>query len=218
MLRTPQPRLLLLLVTALLGLADGIGAEPPGTLAAQPALQPLQISYSVTRAENSRWISLRADYEIDFPVPPEALSSILEDYERLSGVFTRIDWAKVVSRREGWVITEQRSGVKAFGIEFYTNLFFRNRSDRSNPGKVRVIFEQEGEAKTLINSQGYWDIEDRSSPAGPLSHLHYRIAFDTLAQYPGQETIMRNFGPGDIERTIKELGLAAEHRRALPGA
>ena len=116
---------------------------------------------------------------------------------------------KVLSRSADLVLTEQRSGVKVLGIEFYATSLFANRMRHDDPESIRFDFDQMDSGGNVENCRGYWSITDFSSPGLKLSYVRYRVEFEALAQYPGQESIMRNLGAGDIERTMRELGLRA---------
>ncbi|MEI6876484.1 MAG: hypothetical protein WCL50_15295 [Spirochaetota bacterium] len=121
----------------------------------------------------------------------------------------RVGSVKVLSRSADLVLTEQRSGVKVLGIEFYATSLFANRMRHDDPESIRFDFDQMDSGGNVENCRGYWSITDFSSPGLKLSYVRYRVEFEALAQYPGQESIMRNLGAGDIERTMRELGLRA---------
>ena len=126
-----------------------------------------------------------------------------------SKVFSRIDWVRIVGTSPDGVITEQLSGVKAFGFKFYTTNRFRHW--KSLDGDYTILnFLQTESGSTMRNCAGAWSIADRSSPGAPLCYLHYSLAFDALDRFPGQEAVMRDFGQADVLRVLGELGAAAK--------
>jgi hypothetical protein len=203
------------LITAILSL---LAAVPLGPAAAETGPvetkglvdKPLQISYTVSKAQGSKWIRLDAEYETAYPVSAATVVAILANYEGIPRILSRVASVKVLERLPDGAIIEQRSGVKAFGIEFYTTVHFHNRTLLEKPGNTTFFFDQIDSGGTMENCSGFWQVIDRSSPGSPLVLIRYRLTFDVLDQFPGQEPIMRSFGPGDIERTLRELGSSAE--------
>lgn len=183
---------------------------PPGAAAVRALLAsgPRVLSYEVGRSEDGKWIRLSSVCEAAYPVPAATLKAILEDYAGAPKVFSRIGWVKILDRYPDGALTEQYSGVLAFGFKFYTTNRFHQWTSREGP-YINLHFEQVTSGGTMRGCDGAWSLVDRSGSEGPLSFLHYAIAFETLAQFPGQEAVMRNFGESDILRVLKELGEAA---------
>lgn len=190
-------------------------APPPPDLADIHTLlgkPPHLISYRVTSSSDGKWIGLSAECETAYPAPAATIQALLEDYPGASRIFSRIGWAKIVDTLPDGTIVEQYSGVKVFGIEFYTLSRFREWTSRDSDYAI-VNFVQIGSDGSMRNCDGSWSIADRSQDGKSLSYLRYEISFETLAKYPGQELAMRNFGQADIIRVLNELGAAAKKER-----
>jgi len=164
-----------------------------------------------TDETGGRWLALRVEYETSIGAGIEEILAVLEDYEGSPSVFSRIESVKVRSRDgPSRAVTEQVSGVRVLGLALMSRMAFECQVERPAAGRARQSFkaiETDGGTKSC---EGSWSLEE----AGPgLTRVLYRL--DTWAEprFPMQEAIMRSFGPGDIERTLRELGAAVERRR-----
>ena len=192
----------------------GYGAElpaPPDIPATLALLaeKPRMLSYAVTRGEDGKWLHLAAEAETAYPVRAATIAGIVQNYVGASKIFSRIGWVKILDRQDNGTITEQYSGVKAFGFKFYTTNRFRMWT--SGVGDYTVMhFLQVESGGTMRNCSGYWAVVDRSTADEPLCYIHYGLSFEALDQFPGQEAVMQGFGEEDVLRALKELGQTAE--------
>lgn len=185
--------------------------SPPDRATARSLLagRPRALTYQVTRSEDGKWIRLSAETEAAYPVHASTIEGIIKNYVGASKVFSRIDWVKIIEKLDNGAITEQFSGVKAFGFKFYTTNRFHMWT--SGKGDYTVMhFLQVASGGTLRDCSGYWAVVDRSTADAPLCYLHYSLSFEARDQFPGQEAVMRSFGEADVLRALNELGNAAE--------
>lgn len=189
--------------------AAGLPAAPDtATTLALLGENPRMRSYAVGRSEDGKWIRLTAQAETAYPVGASTITEIIENYVGASKVFSRIGWVKIIDKLDNGAITEQFSGVKAFGFKFYTTNRFHQWTSDTNDYTV-MHFLQIASGGTMRNCSGYWAVADRSTPGEPLCYLDYSLSFEALDQFPGQEAVMRGFGEADVLRALKELGQAA---------
>ncbi|HUX40228.1 MAG TPA: hypothetical protein VMV83_03585 [Rectinemataceae bacterium] len=191
---------------------EGAGPPPPPDADVTVALlgeNPRIRSYTVTRSGDGKWIRLSAQAETAYPVGASTITEIVENYVGASKIFSRIGWVKIIDKVENGTITEQFSGVKAFGFKFYTTNRFRQWTSGENDYTV-MHFLQVASGGTMRNCSGYWAVADRSTPDKPMCYLDYSLSFEALDQFPGQESVMRGFGEADVLLALKELGQAAE--------
>ena len=190
------------------------GAGPPAppdahAIAALLGENPRIRSYAVTRSEDGKWIRLSAQAETAYPVDASTITGIVENYVGASKIFSRIGWVKIIGKAENGTITEQFSGVKAFGFKFYTTNRFRQWTSGEADYTV-MHFLQIASGGTMRNCSGYWAVADRSTADRPMCYMDYSLSFEALDQFPGQEAVMRSFGEADVLRALEELGQAAK--------
>ena len=132
--RSPSRPLLLFLALS----AFSLSVPESGTANPKSAPDPLkEVEFTVSRQDGSKWIRLAAEYETSFPVAPATLYAVLNDYPGLPGVFSRVVAVKILSKNDAAIDTEQTSGVKAFGLEFYTTIRIHNTQKTDEVGYLR---------------------------------------------------------------------------------
>ena len=171
--------------------------------------KPRMLSYEVKSGTESGWITLSASCESAYAASATTIEKILENYVGAPKIFSRIDWVRIVDRLPDGAITEQSSGIKAFGLKFYPVTRFHQWTSR-DADYINMNFIQVASGGTLKNCYGAYSVADRSTADSPLCYFHYSISFEARLEFPGQEAIMRNFGAADIERVVTELGEAAK--------
>jgi len=203
--------------------AGGIGgasrayAEP--VLAANRASlgssAPRKIAYEVSRErspDGAAWIDMRADFETVYPFGIEEIVAVLEDYEGTPEVFSRVESVKLRSKEGDTAITEQVSAVRILGLAFISKLAFRVETEWAGPGRAVVSFHAIETDGSAYLSDGSWELEAMDVGGSRSTYLRYRLETWAEPRFPGQEGIMRAFGAGDFQRTLRELGAALRRR------
>jgi hypothetical protein len=138
----------------------------------------------------------------------EEVIAKLWDFTGSPRTFSRIEAVRLRSDTGTEAVTEQRTAVRVLGLAFISNLVFHNALARKGPAAATIRFETIETDGSCLSTEGAWDLEDRSDPAGPATYVTYSLDSFVEPRFPGQAAIMRAFGQGDIKRVMRELGQA----------
>jgi hypothetical protein len=199
----------LLLLGFLASVAVEGGAQAPAISAAFGA--PRQLRYEVTDysdPEGKRWIRVSGVFECLYAARMDDLIAKLMDYADSPKVFSRIEAVRVRSDSGNESVTEQRTAVRILGLAFVSNLVFANTLVRRGPATATLGFETIETDGSCLSTKGAWDFEDRSGPGGPSTYVRYSLESYVEPRFPGQASIMRGFGAGDLKKLMRELVLA----------
>ncbi len=173
-----------------------------------------QVSFSVTRQAEPAAIVMLAEYETAYPYPLETVVARIWDFARWPEIFSRVKASELLSDDGRTALTEQKTVIEVLGIKYVSVARFRNTVERPAPGRATCSFVSVGSDGSLISSEGSWRLRDASDERGNLTYLSYGVDNRVPTTLPGQEFMMRNFGGGDIARTVRELGKALDRAAA----
>lgn len=217
-----------LLIAPALFAASAAGAAPrasgqPLPVANRMSLEesaPRKIAYQVSRVrspDGAAWIDMYADFETVYPCGIEEVVALLQDYEGTPKVFSRVESVTLRSKDGDTAVTEQVSAVRVFGFAFISKLSFRVSTEWKGPDRATVRFASIETDGSAYRSDGSWELETIEAGGTKSTYLRYRLDTWAAPRFPGQEGIMRAFGAGDFQRTLRELGAALRRRAARRG-
>lgn len=176
--------------------------SPPGPVQDPEALR-FVVEYPVLRS-GSRWI--RSDTELSgvFPIPLDALRSVLMDFSSYPRIFPRLAATSVLAEDERGFVIRQRYEIVILGFRFPTEYDLRILPSDDPGGNAWFLgWELVGSDGSVGGSLGFWELESVSGPGGESwTRVTHRNEGLVRKDYPIQERIMRSWGPSELSKSI----------------